>query len=203
MLKTLLYGLLLFACAAAAQVDPAIVEKLREGGLVLYLRHTSTDFSQNDAAMTSYEDCARQRNLTEKGRTEAREIGAHLKRLAIPVGQVLASPFCRTMETARLAFGRAQAMNEVRGGPAQPENPARYDELRKLLSTPVAKGENRVISSHGNPFHAVAGPPYLAEGEIAVVRPEGAMRFSVIARIRPRDWSGLRADAGRASWGGP
>jgi len=186
-MKTLLYGLLLFACGAAAQVDPAIVAKLREGGLVLYMRHTSTDFSQNDAAMTSYEDCAHQRNLTEKGRAEAREIGAHLKRLAVPVGQVLASPFCRTMETARLVFGQAQVMNEVRGGPAQSEDPRRYDELRKLLSTPVAKGENRVISSHGNPFHAVAGPPYLAEGEIAVVRPDGAMRFSVIARIRPQD----------------
>jgi len=74
--------------------------------------------------------------------------------------------------------------------------PRRYDELRKLLSTPVKKGENRVISSHGNPFHAVAGPPYLAEGEIAVVRPEvrpdGAMRFSVIARIRPQDWPEVR-----------
>jgi hypothetical protein len=60
----------------------------------------------------------------------------------------------------------------------------------------VAKGENRVISSHGNPFHAVAGPPYLAEGEIAVVRPDvrpdGAMRFSVIARIRPQDWPDAR-----------
>ena len=203
MMKALLYGLLWLACSASAQVDPSVVAKLREGGLVLYMRHTSTDFSQNDAAMTSYEDCAHQRNLTDKGRAEAREIGTHLKRLAIPVGQVLASPFCRTMETARLVFGRAQSMNEVRGGPAQPEDPRRYDGLRKLLSAPVAKGENRVISSHGNPFHAVAGPPYLAEGEIAVVRPDGAMRFSVIARIRPQDWSGLRADAGRASWAGP
>jgi len=203
MSKAFLYVLLCFACGAAAQVDPAIVAKLREGGLVLYMRHTSTDFSQNDAAMTSYEDCAHQRNLTEKGRAEASEIGAHLKRLAIPVGQVLASPFCRTMETATLVFGRAQPMQEVRGGPAQPEDARRYDELRKLLSSPVAKGENRVISSHGNPFHAVAGPPYLAEGEIAVVRPEGALRFSVIARIRPQDWSDLRADDGRASWAGP
>lgn len=192
MFKAFLCGLLCFACSAAAQVDPSIVAKLREGGLVLYMRHASTDFSQNDAAMKSYEDCAHQRNLTEKGHAEAREIGAHLKRLSIPVGQVLASPFCRTMETARLAFGRAQAMNEVRGGPAQPEDPRRYDELRKLLSTPVAKGENRVISSHGNPFHAVAGAPYLAEGEIAVVRPDGAMRFTVIARIRPQDWPDVR-----------
>jgi len=192
MFKAFLYALLCFACSAAAQVDPAIVGKLREGGLVLYMRHTSTDFSQNDTAMTSFEDCAHQRNLTDKGRAEAREIGAHLKRLAVPVGQVLASPFCRTMETARLVFGRAQAMNEVRGGPAQPEDPRRYDELRKLLSAPVKKGENRVIASHGNPFHAVAGPPYLAEGEMAMVRPEGAMRFTVIARVRPQDWPEVR-----------
>ena len=192
MSKALLFSLLCFACGAAAQVDPAVVRELREGGLVLYMRHTSTDFSQNDAAMKSYEDCAHQRNLTDKGRAEAREIGAQVKRLGIPIGEVLASPFCRTMETARLAFGKARAMNEVRGGPARPEDPGRYDELRKLLSSPVAKGENRVIASHGNPFHAVAGPPYLAEGEMAVLRPEGAMRFTIVARIRLQDWPGVR-----------
>jgi len=192
MSKAFFFSLLWFACSAAAQVDAAVVRALREGGLVLYMRHASTDFSQNDAGMKSYEDCAGQRNLTEKGRAEAREIGAHLKRLGIPIGEVLASPFCRTMETARLAFGKARATNDVRGGPARPEDPGRYDALRKLLSSPVAKGENRVISSHGNPFHAVAGPPYLAEGEIAVLRPEGAMRFTVIARIRPPDWPDLR-----------
>jgi Histidine phosphatase superfamily (branch 1) len=190
---------LCLAGAAAAQSDPGLVAKLREGGYVLYMRHTSTDFSQNDARMQSYADCANQRNLTDKGRAEARAVGEHVKRLKIPIGEVLASPFCRTMETARLTFGKAQAMNEVRGGPARPEDPGRYDELKKLLASPVTKGQNRVISSHGNPFHAVAGPPYLAEGEIAVARPEGGMRFTVIARIRPEDWSGLRDGAGPAS----
>ena len=190
--RALLCVLLSLACAAAAQVPPSVITGLREGGFVLYLRHTSTDFSQNDAAMRSYEDCVNQRNLTDKGRAEAREIATHVKRLGIPVGEVLASPFCRTMETARLAFGKARAMNEVRGGPARPEDPGRYDELKKLLSSPVAKGENRVISSHGNPFHAVAGPPYLAEGEMAVLRPEGAMRFTIVARIRLQDWPELR-----------
>jgi hypothetical protein len=52
-----------FVCNAAAQVDPALVQKLREGGYVLYMRHAATDFSQNDSRMTSYEDCANQRNL--------------------------------------------------------------------------------------------------------------------------------------------
>src|SRR5258705_2987366 len=191
--RLFLLAFLVFAGAAWAAPDASLAAKLREGGYVLYMRHTSTDFTQNDANSRSYEDCANQRNLTDQGRAEARAVSEHIKRIGIPVGSVLASPFCRTMETARLAFGKATPMTEVRGGPAATrDDPKRYDGLRRMLSSPVPKGENLVISSHGNPFHAVAGPPYLAEGEIAVVRPDvrpdGAMRFSVIARIRPQDW---------------
>jgi hypothetical protein len=192
-------AVLLFASAAWGQPPADLVRQLREGGYVLYMRHASTDFSQNDSQMTSYEDCASQRNLTDKGRQEAREIGGHVKRLRIPIGDVLASPFCRTMETARLAFGKARAMSEVRGGPVRSDDPNRYEGLRRLLGTPPKGKTNNVISSHGNPFQAVAGSPYLAEGEIAVVRPEGGTRFTVVARIRPEDWSGLRDAAGPAS----
>ena len=178
----------LFISVAWAQPDASLVQKLRQGGYVLYLRHTSTDFSQNDARMTSYEDCASQRNLTDKGRDEARMLGEHVKRLRIPVGTVYASPFCRTMETARLAFGTAQATNDVRGGPVRTDDPARYDPLRKLLGTSPRSGTNTVISSHGNPFYAVYGSPYLAEGEIAVVDPASR---KVIGRVRLEDWPAL------------
>jgi phosphohistidine phosphatase SixA len=181
-----LLSLLFLACPALAEPSPELLSRLREGGYILYLRHTSTDFSQNDSRMTSFEDCASQRNLTDRGRDEARAIGEHVKRLKIPIGEVLASPFCRTMETARLAFGKATATKEARGGPASDEA-GRYAGLRRLLSTRISKGENLVISSHGNPFYAVVGPPYLAEGEVAVVQPEGE-RFSVVARIRLSDW---------------
>lgn len=138
--------------------------------------------------MTSFEDCTSPRNLTDKGRAEARAIGEHVRRLKIPIGEVLASPFCRTMETASLAFGKGRATNDVRGGPLAADDPKRYEPLRELLGTRPAAGSNTVLSSHGNPFRAVAGPPYLAEGEIAVVRPEGGERFTVIARIPLADW---------------
>jgi phosphohistidine phosphatase SixA len=186
---------LLFSPQVFAQQEN-IVEKLRQGGYVLYMRHTSTDFSQNDSKSRSYEDCANQRNLTDKGRQEARDVAAQIRRLRIPVGTVLASPFCRTMETARLAFGNAAPMNEVRGGPVRSDDPKRYDGLKKILSTKVPKGSNLVVASHGNPFHAVAGPPYLAEGEIAVVQPLGDDRFEVVARIRLESWSSLPAGGG-------
>src|SRR5918992_4529173 len=172
-----LLSMFLFASVVSAEPSAELLSELRQGGYVLYLRHTSTDFSQNDSRMKSFEDCSTQRNLTERGRDEARALGEHMKRLKIPIGEVLASPFCRTMETARLAFGRATASHDVRGGPVEA---SRYEPLRKLLSSPLPRGTNRVISSHGNPFYALAGPPYLAEGEMAVVKPEGE-RFSVIA----------------------
>lgn len=167
---------------------PQLLAELRKGGYVLYIRHASTDFSQNDANMRSFEDCASQRNLTDKGRDEARAIAGHIKRLGIPVGKVYASPFCRTVETAMLAFGRAEKTSEARGGPLKSEDPKRYDALRKLLATPPARGENNVISSHGNPYFAVFGAPYLAEGEIAVVKPGGSARHETVARIRLTDW---------------
>jgi hypothetical protein len=170
---------------------PALLTALRRGGYVIYVRHTSTDFGQNDEGMTSYDDCTKQRNLTEQGRVEARAIGAAIAKLQIPIGDVLASPFCRTRETARLIFGRETPSLAVRGGPAATENADRYTDLRKLLSTPVPRGVNLAIASHGNPFRAVAGTPYLAEGEAAVIEPRGKDGFRIVARITKDGWNAL------------
>jgi len=180
--------LLGFIALAGAQPDASLLAKLRHGGYVLYVRHASTDFSQNDSQMKSYEDCSAQRNLTDNGRAEARRLGSEVKRLAIPIGTVYASPFCRTMETARLAFGEPQSTNEARGGPSRPDDPGRYDPLKKLLSTAPARGRNNVIASHGNPFFALFGAPYLAEGEMAVVDPS---TMKIVGRVRLEDWAAL------------
>jgi phosphohistidine phosphatase SixA len=192
------FAALLIAVAALAQpaTPPqlegrALGDALRRGGYVIYFRHTSTDFSQNDARMTSFEDCARQRNLTAVGRAEARAIGVAIKLAAIPVGEVLASPYCRTMETAQLIFGRATAATSVRGGPATADGD-RYLDLKTWFARAVPAGTNVAIASHGNPFHAVAGPPYLAEGEAAIIAAGGANGFTVIARVRKTEWDALR-----------
>lgn len=176
---------------AAELAGPALLAALRSGGFILYFRHAATDFGQNDEKMTGYEDCNTQRNLTDKGRAEARAIGADLRALGIPVGEVLASPFCRTRETAELIFGRATTSAAARGGPAQPDSPERYAALRELLATAVPSGSNLAIVSHGNPYRAVAGGPYLAEGEAAVIEPRGAAGFRVVARVRPDAWRTL------------
>ena len=171
-----------------------LLSELRKGGYILYLRHAATDFSQNDSKMKSYEDCSSQRNLTDAGRADASAVGAAIRGLGIPVGSVFASPFCRTVESAQLMFGRAEKTQRVRGGPVASEDSDHYAELRKILTAPIPKGANLVVVSHGNPFYSVAGPPYLAEGEAAVIRPLGA-GFEVFARIRVENWKTLQAAA--------
>ena len=174
---------------------PELLVELRRGGYVIYLRHTSTDFSRDDVRSKSDDDCDNQRPLTDKGREEARQIGAAFKELKIPVGSVLASPRCRTLETATLAFGRTEKSAEARAGPASPASEDRYAPLRALLSAPVKPGANTVIASHGNPFYATAGAPYLAEGEAAVVRPLGK-DFEIVARVRHDAWRALARTPG-------
>lgn len=178
-------------------ITPAhLLAELRAGGYVLYFRHFATDFSQNDEKMRDFEDCANQRNLLDRGRDDARRVAATIRKLEIPIGRVLASPYCRTRETAQLLFGRLEKMDEVRGGPVATADPDRYAGLRALMSSrPEA---NLVISSHGNPFQAVAGAPYLAEGEMAVIKPLGpGAGFEITARVRLENWAGLAGAAAK------
>src|SRR5260221_1427433 len=128
------------------------------------MRHTSPDFSQNDTNSRSFDECAKQRNLTDKGRNEARAVGEHIKRLGIPVGTVLASPLCRTMETARLAFGKAQPMPAVRRGPPRLDHPRSYEPLKERFSKSLAERGKLVIFRPRKPVYAVTGAPYLSKG---------------------------------------
>lgn len=164
----------------------ALLRALRAGGLVIYFRHTATDFSKNDRSMRDYGDCANQRPLSEQGRTDARAIGQRIAELLLPIGVVMASPMCRTMEHARLMLGMAtptQAMRELSNG--------EYVGLQRLLSARVPAGSNRWMVGHGMPFRAVAGPPHLAEGEAAVLRPLGDA-WIVLARLTVADWAALK-----------
>ena len=172
---------------AAADVARA----LRQGGFVIYFRHTATDFSRDDAASSRYGDCAHQRLLSAAGQREATAIGQQIRRLKLPVTDVLASPMCRTMDTAQRLFGRATPQPAMREGEAGGiGSGGDYPGLKRLLAAPVAVGSNRWLVGHGSPFRAIAGAPHLAEGEAAVIRPEGT-RWRVVARLQPSEWAAL------------
>jgi Histidine phosphatase superfamily (branch 1) len=165
----------------------ALVAALQKGGLVVYFRHTATDFSRGDGAMRSYDDCDNQRLLSAQGRADAAAIGERIRALKLPGGEAYASPYCRTMDHARRMLGAVTPRDEIReasGGD--------YPGLKRLLATPVPDGRNRWIVGHGIPFRAIAGPPHLMEGEAVVMRPEGD-RWTVLARVTVQDWAALPA----------
>lgn len=172
--------------APGAALAPAeLVAALRRGGWVAYFRHTATDFSKNDAGMKGYGDCENQRLLSPQGRRDATQIGRRIRALGLAGGEVLASPYCRTMDHAWRMLGQVTPRAEIREA-----GEGDYAGLKALLATPVPPGRNRWIVGHGTPFRTVAGPPHLAEGEAAVIQPR-TTGWAVVARIRVEDWATL------------
>ena len=174
-----------------------LLAALRGGGYIIYFRHTDTDWSRNDRLMKGFDDCDNQRPLAEKGREHSRQIGEAIRALGIPIGPVLASPMCRTVETAMLAFGRADKAMAVVERSGAAGTPERYAALRALMSEPVAAGVNTMIVGHAYPYYSLVGGQYLEEGEADVVRPRGT-DFEVVARIGLKQWRELASvPAGR------
>ena len=168
-----------------------LVAALQKGGHIIYFRHAHTP-NMTDKDISNLDNCLLQRNLDEEGRAQMRAVGDAFKRLKIPVGEVLASPYCRTMETARLAFGRVEksAYLYSTGEPEQDEQKARTKLLSERLSTPPPPGKNIILVSHGSPLDSAAGE-FLREGEAAIARPSGDGKVKVIARVQAEAWAGF------------
>jgi len=176
--------------AGASSADPSVGAELKRGGLVLVLRHAATDFSKPDRDPVVLDDCSTQRNLSARGRVQAQAIGHHARRLRLKIGAVLASPYCRTLQTARLAFGRARASRTLLNTIAE-RHDARWRRqiraVRLLFGTKPRPGTLTVLVTHGSVVVDAAGLELL-EGETLVLRPLGSSRFRLIGRILATDW---------------
>lgn len=184
--------------AEPAPVEQTLLQLLQRGGYNLYFRHEATDWSQFDAVAQEKDwlscDGSRIRQLSAAGRRRAQRTGEFIRGLAIPVGEVLASPYCRAMETAALlGLGDVQASDEVinlRVAEYFGGRQAVIQTARNLLSRPPAPGTNRVIVAHGNVARE-ATPVYPGEGEMVIFRPDGKGLFTFVGRIAPDQWPQL------------
>ena len=194
----LLTGLLILPFPVQAQPtqsDQALIAAIQKGGDNLYLRHEATDWSQQDAVYQKDDwlscDGSRIRQLSEQGRQRAKRTGQAMRNLKIPVSEVLASPYCRTMETARqLGLGTVQPSNDVinmRVADYFGGRGAVVATAQQLLARWPAAGSNRVIVAHGNVAQA-ATPVYPDEGEVVIFKPDGKDQFTFVGRISPDRW---------------
>ena len=183
--------------------DATLLGRLEAGGLVLVFRHGVThreqtdDFAPNElAGMSPAErqsllfDCSIQRTLADESGEQLREVGAAIRTIGFPVGDLQASPMCRTRETAWLVFGRVTPNDAL----VMPQSLA---QRRRLAGSLPASGSNSVLVTHAQMVRSIVWYPInpanaremsLPEGNAFVVEPLGEGRYRFLANLGPEDW---------------
>lgn len=173
----------------------ALINALKNGGYTLYFRHEATHWDQMDNIEKAGDwlscDPSRVRQLSDTGRANARKTGRAIRSLGIPIGEVFASPYCRTVETARLMdVGKVTPTTEVmnlRSAGYFNGIPAIVNTAQTLLARTPLQRANTVVVSHGNVARqATQVSP--AEGEGIVFKADGKGGFDFIGRLTAAQW---------------
>lgn len=179
--------LLAMFTVAPAHADEAIWSALKQGGNVVLMRHAAVERGASPIKHIPG-DCSQELNLSQAGRAQAQKIAEQFRAHGIPVGEVLASPYCRTMDTARLAFGSAnpsEAMRLIEGIGAQ-EIERINAQAMKLIGGYKGKA-NLILVTHQPNVEAIALES-LEHAGMLVLKPTGGNEFDVLGRLpAPRD----------------
>lgn len=169
--------------------DSALGAALQKGGYILVFRHAITDWSQRDTDGAKFEDRKTQRNLSEAGRVQSKEIGKAIAAAGIPIGDVQASPMWRCRDTAELAFGHHKTNPDLFSRGTKPRE-ARV----RMLGTVPKKGTNTVLVTHQDqlmPLVTGLRREQLREGEALILKPLGDGKYEVLAQVGLEQWRAL------------
>jgi broad specificity phosphatase PhoE len=185
---TLRFCLFLLALAqmplqAAPMREEALWQALRGGGVTVLMRHAATKPGIGDPPGFTLDQCATQRNLSDTGRADARAVGAAFRREKVTPGAVWSSRWCRCLDTARLAFGRAEpepGLDSMFNDDAT-QSALKLRELRARLA---ARRETTplVLVTHDVNIRALTGES-LAPGEMLLLTQRDA-KLEVIGRLQ-------------------
>ena len=190
-------ALLIVASTAYAQMlsRADLVSALRTGGHVIVMRHASSPRQTPDAQTAAADNVTRERQLDEAGRTSATAVGEALRRLKIPVGQVLTSPTYRARETVRFAQLPAATASEELGDGGQSMQAAagKQGEWLRQKVADLPRGTNTILVTH-MPNLAQAFPEItaVADGEALIFGPDGKGSARLVARVPIGQWPTLR-----------
>ena len=175
-----------------------LIEGLRQGGYIIYFRHAATDWSQDDNVTADGDwtscDPDRMRQLSDQGRLVARQIGAAIRRLKIPIGRILSSEYCRTRETAQLMnlgpVRPTRTIMNMRVADMVGGREAVIERARREIGKKPGKGTNAIIVAHGNLMQAATGA-YAGEAGAGIFEPQGNGQFQIVAQVVPEEWAQL------------
>jgi hypothetical protein len=174
----------------------ALLAALKSGGHVIYFRHFETGADFADQVTADIDNCWTQRNVNAQGLRDAQRIGKFIYDQKIPIGRVVASPFCRTRHSADLAFGRYERIDALKILPSKDYTPEQNAVMKAALMpfiAPPADNKNTVIMAHDDNLVAAGGPLLDVQGEAAVLKPDDKGGFTVVGRLKPDQWRLLAA----------
>ncbi len=172
-----------------------LLAALKQGGNVIVVATAKYDWSSRAEFRNEPTDCSNRTVLAETGKKQARLIGDGFEKHKIPIEKVLTSEFCRCVETAQIAFGRAELsdkLNTVRGITGD-ERRRRMESLRRMVSKPPRAGTNVVLISHRSNINKALLNTSPIWGEASVYRPDGSGGTELIGRVRVEQWATLGA----------
>ena len=173
--------------AQSAETDAAsavAVKLLRQGGVVLVMRHALAP-GTFDPPEFNLNVCSTQRNLSDEGRAQARRIGQWFTRHQLQPAKVLASPWCRCLDTATLAFGLAQTWAALASpvGAAPAANAQRQRELTMAISNITRRGGTfEVWVTHQFVINGLAGVA-TDSGEGVLLRADAVGAAQLVGRM--------------------
>jgi len=192
---------LLPAMARSEPLPADVITHLRSGGYVIVFRHGATVSAQTKTDSMSRPNVPAQRQLNEEGRAQATAIGESMRKLKIPVAQVLTSPVQRAVDTGKLlGLGEVSTtpdLAESGGESSADDNARRAQALRKLASVRPPAGSNVVLVSHKPNIVDAFGANWsdVREGEASVFESDGNGGYRLVVRIQASAWTELARES--------
>ncbi|PLX52603.1 MAG: histidine phosphatase family protein [Desulfobacteraceae bacterium] len=166
------------------QADPGdLIEQMKSGGHILMIRHAYAPGS-GDPSHFKIGDCSTQRNLDDRGRSQARTIGDWLRSKGIKVANVYSSQWCRCLETAALLnFGSVTELPALNSFFELPQNrEPNIRALRSFIANLDATGDLIILVTHFVTILEIAGEG-VSSGEGVVLKLKGQSAYDVLGRL--------------------
>jgi phosphohistidine phosphatase SixA len=109
-IKFIIIILISLTSSIKAEIDKGILASLKEGNKLIFIRHAYAP-GGGDPDNFDINDCNTQRNLSESGRQQAKNISNFFIENQINFKKVYSSEWCRCKETAKIAFGDFETKN--------------------------------------------------------------------------------------------
>ncbi len=195
----LVFFLLISPSGYAADLD-SLVAALQGGGYVIVFRHGATDDSQKDAYPFKFDDMSAQRQLSDKGRAMARQLGMALAKLGVPIGDVYTSRLNRAVETGKVIGGKdVSAVDELTdssaGSASAMANPEAKNAkigraVRDLVNAPPKAGVNNLAVTHKTNVTDAFGKEFadIREGEALVYKTGASGPAAFVMRVQASEW---------------